>query len=455
MKRSAESAEQNIISLKRRLLAKLNRQKLYNPRELLRPHRLDIAAKSMFARAYIERNTSVWPEEVYREHLRVWNNFYEKKPEKNGYNHFKDAFIDIIDATLSGEFKGHKSPVSIDRYGRFENGAHRLSVALLLDKFINTYDERVMTAGDWDYNFFNYWSNETDGSKLNEKYTDAMTIEYLRLAPSQMYAIVVFPSAGQHRDIADKRIREFGHVLNVKEIEKDKVDSTNVIRQLYAGEWWNDDEHKDDVDNKARCCFKGKGTLKVYIVRSPHIEESRRALKEELRELWKVDKHSIHISDTEEEVYRIATMFFHQNTRKSLAVKREVEYLPRFGNMFRHLLAATSGNINERENFLIDSSSVMALLGIRDANDIDYLYRLNDPLHGGDEVINSHMSELEWYSESVDELITHPEKHFYYNGIKFLDLMEVLKMKQRRDEEKDRIDVKLIKEYLKSHKELK
>ena len=448
-----ESASRNKIGISRRLTAKLTSQKLYNPRDLVRPHRLDIAAKTVFARAYIEGNTSQWPEELYREHIKAWNGFFEQQPSKQSFEDFKKSFTEVIEASLRGDFQYHKSPVALDIDSKLENGAHRVSTALVLDKFVNTYISTDMKAGEWDHNFFKYWANEGQSKGLAEKYIDAMTIEYVSLVPTQMYAVILFPAASGHREKADDVIKQMGEVLNVKEIPHSELEGRQVIRQLYMGEWWNSDANVDHVNNKAAQCFKGDEPLRVYIVRSSLNEKERRAIKEKLRAVWKIDNHSIHMSDTEDEVFRIATMFFNHNSRKILSVKKNREYLPIFGKLFHEYAESMPSDFIERERFCIDSSGTLGVLGIRDVNDIDYLHRGDDMIKSDNPGVASHNEHAHWYDISIDEIVTNPENHFYYNGVKFASLDVVMRMKQRRNESKDKKDVKLIRDFIKKYGE--
>ena len=43
-----------------------------------------------------------------------------------------------------------------------------------------------------------------------------------------------------------------------------------------------------------------------------------------------------------------------------------------------------------------------------------------------------------------NEIIYNPENYFYFNGFKFISLNILKKMKQNRNEEKDKNDLKLI-----------
>ena len=82
-------------------------------------------------------------------------------------------------------------------------------------------------------------------------------------------------------------------------------------------------------------------------------------------------------------------------------------------------------------------SIVLALYGIREADDLDYLtMNQEDP--------DSHDRYISLYGMTLEEAIYNPENWFTYFGMRFLTLERVRKFKQNRNEAKDRDDLKLI-----------
>ena len=73
------------------------------PTSLICPERFDVMAKYIYAKHFDMDIKKGWPLEVYREHLRVWNNFHEDLPKPN-FPHFncakkyikKDSFSDFL-----------------------------------------------------------------------------------------------------------------------------------------------------------------------------------------------------------------------------------------------------------------------------------------------------------------------------------------------------------------------
>lgn len=436
----------HIHKLKRSIHARYLGHRIVHPKDLISPFRLDVAAKTIFARAYLEGNTSTWPEEIYKAHLEAWNGFYEEYPVKSSYNDFKKAFTAMLDDFQSSTFKHHESPIIIGSNGRLRNGAHRLSSSIVTNQLVNTVVDVDSAPGDWNYEYFRNSQKSGIKSDLEDIYLDAMTVEYVSLVPDRVYAVLFFPVAQKKRHDAEEILKTHGEIINVKHIPKEYLNGESVIRQLYLGEKWNNDQNIEAIKHKAKGCFSGAEDLSVYIIRSSMSEFERRILKEELRDMWGVDKHSIHISDTVEEAHRITRMFFHDQSLRTLSLQRDNEFPDHFTKLFHLYQSLVPTDLVLRDKVCIDSSGTLAVLGIRDANDIDYLHRGVDCVGIGED-ISSHNEHAHWYADSIDDIITDPRKHFYYNGLKFASLDVVRAMKVRRGEEKDRMDVILIDEF--------
>lgn len=439
---------------KRRIAAARVGQFVKDPKKILTPKRIDLASKTLFARAYIEGNKSIWPEQVYKETLRAWNGFFEDIPLKTSYQDFKDSFVRMIDDYKNNNMNHTTSPVLMDKSFRMlRNGGHRVAAAICTNEYVNVKRSKLLRdRRDWGVDFFRGKLNEKPESILHERYLDSMTLEYVSLKPDNLYAIVIFPSANGNRAEARRKIERLGDIVNHKAFRHDTFDPMAVVRQLYYGESWNY-EGSPGLSNKADWCFSGSGDLEIFIVETTANEKKRIKFKQRLRRMWGVDKSSIHITDTSKEVNIVSRMFFHENTRKILHKYHffSADTLSLFEKYEKHL----PSDFIERDNFCIDSSAVMDFFGIRQASDLDYLSRSKIPLSKPIKGVEEHTGEyVEYYDNDKDDMIVDPKNHFYYAGCKLLDIKLVMNMKKNRSKKdpesknKDTRDILMIEEYL-------
>ncbi len=438
----------------RKVRSRLKGQNLLDPKTLLTPRRLDIAAKTYFARAYLEGSNSSWPDYVYKEHIRAFNNFYEKEPVKNGYEDFRNSFINIINNTKNAENWKSKSPVLVnDKF--LMNGAHRVAASIVLNDRINAINPEKTYSANWGFEFFR--SNRPESSAINEDVLDYMTIEYVSLKKSNVFVAVVFPSAEGYRKEVYDHFMKLGEIINIKTFSCDEFIGKEVIKQLYTDkkkDQWNIGQGYEGATEKASYCFNGNGDLQVYVIEANLDETSRIAEKEYLRSVWRKDKHSIHITDTIEEANRVVRMFFNENSRRLLKVDKSKEFFStKASALFEEYKKNLPNNIIERDKCAIEGSMVLDLLGLRKANDLDYISNSKLPIKQFVGDIEEHRGvENEPHELSIDEIISNPKYYFFYKGYKFIDVVQLRIYKNNRylikTEDKDLNDVKLIDRFL-------
>ena len=98
---------------------------------------------------------------------------------------------------------------------------------------------------------------------------------------------------------------------------------------------------------------------------------------------------------------------------------------------------------NNNEDYCLTSSLIMEMYGLRQAKDIDYLHKNNNNL----KLFNTGVHSGKWenyYHTNKNEIIYNPDNHFYFNGFKFATINIIKKMKERRNENKDVKDIKLM-----------
>jgi glycosyltransferase involved in cell wall biosynthesis len=408
--------------------------------DLMNSNRFDIAAKTFFARIHLKDTKSRFHEELYLQHLKVWNNFHEVTPIKEGANTFLSSFKSILDSIQSNGFREDISKVPVINNSAI-NGAHRIGACIALNKNIKTYVGHP-SEGQHICNY-KYFKNKTNfvAEGLVDKYTDEMALEFCR-NKSNLYTITLFPSHTSPIANLISIIEQKYGIIYKKEIKLTERGKFNYIHNLYYDEKWigNKLHNYPGIREKTNLCFTQGNEIVVLLIEENNIKNLI-TLKEQLRDLCKVSNHSVHINDTQAETWRIATSVFNKNTIEFLN-KRSLSPTVNFDN-YLNTYINTIHNRPDKEDFCIDSSAVLSAYGHRDCRDLDFLHLNN--IHSIAYNIDCHNQESHHYLTPKDEIIYNPDFHFYFHGIKFASLDVVKKMKENRDEEKDRKDVILIK----------
>ena len=406
--------------------------------DLLNANRFDIAAKTLFGENRFRKINTSYHKELYLKHLEVWNNFHEKTPPKNNPDDFIDSFDKTLNSiNLNGFNESYKIPVINNSP---INGAHRVASCIVLNKEPQTYQADI-SEGQYrcDYQYF---INKRDfvESGLKQEFLDEMALEFCR-RKNNLYTITLFPShKTPHSDLLMK-IKQGYNIIYHKEVELNETGQKNYVHNLYHDEpWLGPKKHGyPGVLEKVKFCFSGGNKITVILIKEQNLENLI-VLKDSLRKICAVGKHSVHINDTQEETWRIASSVFNQNSISFLN-NRILYETPKFD----HFLSQYRKTLSRREDkhdFCIDSSAVLSAYGLRDCRDLDFLHLRDLPSISAD--IECHNHESHYYRVNKNDIIYDPRLHFYMYGVKFADLKVVRDMKLFRNEEKDKRDVKSI-----------
>lgn len=423
------------------------------PQTLNFTNRFDVFIKYLFIKSIELNYQTSFYEDMYRNHLSVWNGFSEyDNANKNNYQAFRSTFINIMQSIKNEGYLSEKPAVPIIK-NSILNGAHRLASCLYYDKPINVFDSTTPSDGQFDCSWYYFSSLCRNNERIWQKYADRAALEFVDMF-NNTKLVCLFPSATKKGGLTQIRKmlhEEFG-VFYEKHIPLNRNGSINLMRELYASEQWAESNNGLGYREKASLCFETQGIpLVLFIVRMD--DKAALNCKEKIRNVYNIGKHSVHINDTWDESKRIARALLNENSIHFLnhstlhtnpaLLKNFREKLFEYVNNEVYLATPTQS----QENNCLTASIVLQAYGLRNANDIDYIYRttkLNGSL--SDSTHNQYLKS--YYECHADEILFNPQFHFYHQGVKFLSHQKLLEMKKRRAESKDFDDIKMLRELL-------
>lgn len=426
--------------LQQNLEAEIRGKEKYNrisidPSNLLTPLRFDIAAKIIYAKSLLRADKSIFPKEIYLQHLKVWNNFHEKVPLKKGEKSFLDSFYETFTSIQNNGFKRAEAIPAFN--GSPVNGAHRVASCITLQKTPTV--RKASLAEGQRYCNYEYFRDRRDFVKegLGEVYLDEMALEYCR-NKKNLFTVTLFPSHDISMGRLVGEIRKDYNIIYSKEITLSKLGKNNYIHNLYYGEPWigSKDRGYPGVLEKSSYCFSKGDTIKVLLIEENDIENIL-SLKGCLRHICGVGKHSVHINDTQEETWRIASSVFNENSIHMLN-NRVCNRTPKF-DLFLGQYHKFLEKRKDWGDYCVDSSAVLSAYGVRDCRDLDFLHL--DGVPSFTEEIECHNDWAHHYAVPKNDIIYDPRHHFYLYGVKFASLNVVLDMKHQRAETKDLEDI--------------
>ena len=411
----------------------------------LNSSRFDILAKYIYAKLFLQKRETNYGKEIYYNHLKVWNDC-QHGDGKNGFNEYLKSFNDLLSSIKKEGFDPEKSKVNTTSDFRLLNGGHRVAACLFLDKDIH-YEEGGVGQTDVDYNYF---LNKRDFVKngLHQKYCDSIALEYCKIKPNTFIA-TIFPSADGNLLRAEQIMTKQADVFYKKTLRLSGNGPLNLMRQMYDGETWGGNHANNYVGlrEKASLCFQRDEDVHVYVITVKESQDTTN-IKKQIRELFNIGNHSIHINNTWEETLKLSKCFFNSNSISYINKAKLANY-PVLEQCCNYFGECIKKHFLDGDNYCITGSSVLSVLGLREGKDLDYLHR--GPRIDGHPDIDSHNEYSKGrYTKTVDDIIYNPENHFYFNGLKYASLGVVKALKEKRNEEKDQKDIKLIDQLINS-----
>ena len=419
-------------------------KKLYRVYNMLSPLRFDLAAKLIYAKHKLVNPQTQWYVDLYLNHILTFNGGWEYPGTKVTENEFLKCFDNML---LNFDAK-KMSPIEVGTNGIIVNGSHRLITSYILKKPIVTKKVNIKGA-IYPYAFFadrkrhgiHPQTPKTNKvlSSMKPEWLDEMALEFCRIVET-IRIIIMFPQAIGKEKECTNIINKYGTIVYALKFNTNFTALDNLIKELYRGEEWIGGFWADRSLSKTRLCWNDNNPYVTVYLFSPS-NTNIQDMKNDIRDLYK-NRHSVHINDTHEETLRIAGTVFNRNSRDYLT------HISPLTSYNKELFKTYYDLLTDKQCMCIDSSFVLALLGLREAADLDFLHFDNVDIHAKN--VNSHNEWSHHYDEHRDDIIFNPLKHFYFAGIKFASLDVVRRMKINRNESKDVKDLALISTILKN-----
>lgn len=422
-------------------------------RTLLRPERFDLMAKWIYIDALVHNVDPAWARNIYRDNIDAFScgKFVEPGTEtKNSFEGYYTDFERLISNIREGGFDERISLIPVGANDVLLDGAHRTAAAAYFDKTVTIIRFPTLTR-QYGYQHFRKYLM----SDISMGY---MAAQYARLKENCFFACL-WPAADRSRikDVTET-ISHGGNIVYEQDVYLTYRGMCNFMSQIYGHQSWTGsiENRFSGVEAKARRCYREGYPIHTYLFESESLERVLR-IKQKIRSLFDLENHSVHISDTTSETRMMADMLYSPNTVYFLDFA--VPY--RYDRVYRSVIELKDlieRNHLDRGRFIIDSSSVLEVCGLRPARDLDFLTDYsgqaiqNEPERGNTDAIENHSSQLPFHGIQVGDMLYNPDNYFVYYGMKFLSLARLTEMKRRRNEPKDRKDARLIKRFTKKIK---
>ena len=413
--------------------------KKISPLELLKIERIDLIAKMLFLE-YLEDNSLTYFLDIYREHLLafgVGKIFEGDYSGKKGLNKFTEVFLTLYQNISIYGFDANKSVIPINQDKVILDGSHRISVAIKLNIPVPVVEFYNINA-DYGYQFFK--SRYLDDDKLQ-----FMALRFTELKDS-IRVLVLWPRALRDLDNYQSLIN-YEKILYQSDVSFTYNGFINFIVQIYKDEKWigKIEENFKGAHLYANRLLENKSSIKIRFYLIDTTEKNLLKIKEKIRSITGLSNLAAHSSDNQQETLSISRLLLNKNSLHHLNFANLTKYKKSFKRLlaFKKLIIDSKIDLN---SILIDSSSVLAAYGLREANDLDFISLEGNELieNQNDFDLHNDQYNLTNFSYTLSQLIKEPQNHFYFFDVKFMSLQTLKEFKSIRGEKKDIDDVKLI-----------
>jgi hypothetical protein len=408
---------------------------------LLKNRRFDLFIKYLCLEKR-EKNP-VFFDRLYVEHIKAFNNFNEDCGRKRSEKDFVDSFWKIVNNIDKNGFDENISRVPINAKNQVVDGAHRVAACAYLNKpFVAEEEDKIINC---DYDYF---------LKKNfpVQLADYVALEYVKHNPNSYIVNLHAINDIKYDEQVENILSKYGFVYYKKNVFLNYNAYVSLKKINYGSEFWNQETFIGSYSNDfqgakdhATRSF-GKNPLRVYVFVCDNLEKVLEA-KKEIRDIFKIGNHSIHINDTHEEGIRLAELYFNDN---SIHLLNNSPYNLNLDNInveidnFKSKLELHGIN---HDDVCVVGSVPLALYNIRKTNDIDFVSTLKEINEQDFNPVDLH-KDYHYFSNEIFDIIYNSEYYFYYRGLKIITLNVLYNYKKNRyNDTNDIKDIKDIKAF--------
>ena len=392
-------------------------------------NRLDLATKIAFLDS-LKGPVATFPRQLYDRHIAAFSLGEMAEPgdpSKQGPEAFRAAFVRLHDSMAGKGFDPNLSLIPLARDGTILNGAHRVACALHLGI--------PLIGVETGLDPFLYDGNYFHGRGMLGEDLDAMALAHVAKAPDTALALF-WPAAPKQLDKAEALL---GQAVYLRQVRLSMRGAHNLLSEVYTGEPWIGPAEKGfpGIATKLERAFSSERPLRVMVLHMPGSID-RVALEAQVRGLWRLAEHSVHITDTWDEAIRISRLLFNRQSLHFLdhAAPYRFPELARDVEKFRARVTQEGGDPTQT---VLGPEMVMGAYGLRQPHTVDVLSGDPVPLSGPHDRRASPQT-----APALGDILSDPELHFHFWNQRFLSLPVVARAKAQSDMAQDKADMAQI-----------
>lgn len=270
-------------------------------RNLIKANRFDMFAKLIYI--HYRKSNPELALRVYEEHIIAFNPDLKEpgRDDKNGINDFVQTFDNLIDNFKDNEFDSTISLIPVAEDGTPLDGSHRIASLAYFNKEVDILQfNEVKPKSNFDYLYFQKRGLSWATSDLIAK----LGTDYIK----NLHVACLWSKIGKERakEFAINCFTDNFPIYYQKEIRIPLEGLGRFMYEIYKHQDWVGNKENDYVGarSKALSCYDRNQMVHFIVFQAKDLEEVL-SLKDKIRLHYNLDKHTLHITDNQQETNEI------------------------------------------------------------------------------------------------------------------------------------------------------
>lgn len=229
-------------------------------------------------------------------------------------------------------------------------------------------------------------------------------------------------------DEVEKILQKYGEIVYSREIPLTYMGMKNFMVQIYGHQTWTGTikNHFRGVRGKVDVCYKEGAPVRTYLFKADCLDVVLEA-KEKIREIFKIEKSSIHISDNQTETENMMQLLYNKNSIDFINFANPYQSARLFNKLIevKHFLEEKA---LDKNRFILGGDAIFELCGWKKIDNYKILTDYGENELSGMEKIIDIDFETQKYGCTISELLYNPMNFFSFEEMKFVTVQRVLQM---------------------------
>lgn len=266
--------------------------------QFLKPERMDLVCKLFYIECREKGQRQKLAKKLYAEHIRAFTQgtFTEPGTEsKDSIYRYLESFDALIDDIREHGVDAGKSVIPVGEGNSILDGSHRVATAMYYHRKVPIV-RLTQIRKVYDYAFFQGRGIHVDALRY---------MAYLYLVYDRhSYVACLWPKARDRgkRKLCEQLLHRQSGIVYQERKRVSYQEFFQWMLGLYGGQAWigSREEGYPGLAKKAKACYLRGGCTGIYVLTGRTLEEMT-ALKQEIRQMFGIGNHSIHMTDTRAE----------------------------------------------------------------------------------------------------------------------------------------------------------